>query len=79
MPINRLYRSLQDLLLQLRPNERKTRLRNFSWLMAGLSLSRSIHLSKIANKIPTQKKAALPSVVRRLSRLLNNAAIRLRE
>jgi hypothetical protein len=57
MPINRLYRSLQDLLLQLRPNEHKTRLRNFSWLMAGPFLSRSVHLSKIANEIPTQKKA----------------------
>src|SRR5215210_1274017 len=78
MPINRLYRSLRDLLVQLRPNERQTRLRNFSWLLAGLFLSRSVHLSKIANKIPTTK-ATLPSVVRRLSRLVDNGSIRVRE
>ena len=74
MPINRLYRSLRDLLVQLRPTERQTRLRNFSWLLAGLFLSRSVHLSKIANKIPS-KGATLPSVVRRLSRLVDNASI----
>jgi len=78
MPINRLYRSLRDLLVQLRPTERETRVRNFSWLLAGLFLSRSVHLSKIANKIPTTK-ATLPSVVRRLSRLMDNASIRVRE
>jgi Transposase DDE domain len=78
MPINHLYRSLRDLLVQLRPKERKTRIRNFSWLLVGLFLSRSVHLSKIANKIPTTK-ATLPSAVRRLSRLVDNASIRVRE
>lgn len=78
MPINHLHRSLRNLLVQLRPNERQTRLRNFSWLLTGLFLSRSIHLSKVANRIPTTR-ATLPSAVRRLSRLLNNAAIRPRE
>ena len=78
MPINRLYRSLRDTLVQLRPNERRTRIRNFSWLLVGLFLSRSVHLSKIANRIPTPK-ATLPSAVRRLSRLVDNAAIRVRE
>ncbi len=78
MPINRLYRSLRDLLVQLRPKERQTRIRNFSWLLVGLFLSRSVHLSKIANKIPTTK-ATLPSVVRRFSRLVDNSAIRVRE
>src|SRR4051812_4104778 len=78
MPINHLYRSLRDLLVQLRPNERQTRIRNFSWLLVGLFLSRSVHLSKIANKIPTTH-ATLPSAVRRLSRLLDNTAIQVRE
>jgi Transposase DDE domain len=78
MPINRLYGSLRNLLVQLRPNERQTRIRNFSWFLAGLFLSRSVHLSKIANKIPTPK-ATLPSAVRRLSRLLDNIAIDVRE
>jgi hypothetical protein len=76
MPINRLYGSLRNLLVQLRPKERQTRIRNFSWLLAGLFLSGSVHLSKIANKIPTE--ATLPSATRRLSRLLDNAAVRVR-
>jgi hypothetical protein len=77
MPINQLHRTLQRLLLQLRPAERITRIRNWSRLLVGLCLSRSVHLSKIANKIPT--KATLPSATRRLSRLLDNAAIRVRD
>jgi hypothetical protein len=76
MPINQLHVTLQRLLLQLRPAERITRIRNFSRLLVGLCLSRSVHLSKIANKIPT--RATLPSATRRLSRLLDNAAIRVR-
>jgi hypothetical protein len=76
MPINQLHGTLRRLLLQLRPGERTTRVRNWSWLLVGLCLSRSVHLSKIANKIPT--KATLPSVTRRISRLLDNAAIRVR-
>src|SRR3954465_12853873 len=80
MPINQLHGTLQRLLLQLRPAERVTRVRNFSRLLVGLCLSRSVHLSKIANKIPmTTTKATLPSDTRRLSRLLDNAAIRVRD
>ncbi|MCA1838639.1 MAG: IS4 family transposase, partial [Actinobacteria bacterium] len=73
-------------LRQLRPGERVTRIRNWSRLLVGLCLSRSVHLSKIANKIPTTStstststKATLPSATRRLSRLLDNAAIRVRD
>src|SRR3954464_3544059 len=77
MPINQLHGTLQHLLLQLRPAERITRIRNFSRLLVGLCLSRCVYLSKIANKIPT--KATLPSATRRLSRLLDNAAIRVRD
>jgi hypothetical protein len=80
MPINQLHGTLQRLLLQLRPAERVTRIRNWSRLLVGLCLSRSVHLSKIANKIPstTTTKVTLPSATRRLSRLLDNAAIRVR-
>jgi hypothetical protein len=77
MPINQLYGTLRRLLLQLRPTDRITRIRNFSRLLVGLCLSRSVHLSKIANKFPTTK-ATLPSATRRLSRLLDNPAIRVR-
>jgi hypothetical protein len=79
MPINPLYRSLRDLLVQLRPpNERVTRIRNLSWLLCGLFLCGSVHLSKIAAKIPSSN-TALPSLVRRLSRLLDNSAISVRD
>ncbi len=78
MPINQLHGTLQRLLAQLRPAERVTRVRNWSRLLVGLCLSRSVHLSKIANKIPTTQ-ATLPSATRRLSRLLDNSAIRVRD
>src|SRR3954451_2924522 len=82
MPINQLHRTLQRVLLQLRPTERITRVRNWSRLLVGLCLSRSVHLSKIANKIPTTNSttnATLPSATRCLSRLLDNVAIRVRD
>ena len=82
MPINHLHLTLQRLLLQLRPDERVTRVRNFSRLLVSLCLSRSVHLSKIASKIPTTTtttNATLPSSTRRLSPLLDNAAIRVRD
>src|SRR4051812_45011873 len=73
MPINQLHGTLQHLLLQLRPAERITRIRNFSRLLVGLCLSRCVYLSK------TPTKAPLPPAPRRLSRLLDNAAIRVRD
>lgn len=84
MPINQLHLTFKRLLLQLRPGERLTRIGNWSLLLVGLCLSRSVHLSKIANNIPTvnskkKTEATLPSATRRLSRLLNNSAIRVRD
>src|SRR3954471_14034762 len=79
MPINQLHLTLQRLLLQLRPTERITRARNWSRLLVCRCLSRSVHLSKIANKIPTTTNATLPSATRCLSRLLDNVAIRVRD
>lgn len=77
MPVNKLYHTCQKMLRGLRPTERITRIRNFSWLMSGLYQSRSVHLSKIAEKIPGT--ACLPSAVRRLRRLVNNPAIQVRK
>jgi hypothetical protein len=65
------------MLRELRPDERVTRIRNFSWLMVGLYESRSVHLSKVADKIPGM--ACLPSVTRRMRRLLDNSAIQVRD
>ena len=77
MLANRLYSALWKQMIQLRPKERITRLRNMSWLMVGIYLSRSVHLSKIALKIPGRAK--VPSITRRLTRFLDNPAIRVRE
>jgi hypothetical protein len=76
MPIPELYHTCQKMLKELCPGERITRIRNFSWLMVGLYKSRSVHLSKVAESIPGE--AYLPSVTRRLRRLLSNPAIQVR-
>jgi hypothetical protein len=77
MPINQLYDTWQQRIRQLRPNQRITQVRSFVWLVIGIHQSRSVHLSKVAGKIPG--KARLLSVTRRMGRLLDNPAIRVRE
>jgi hypothetical protein len=77
MSINRLYHTWLRRISQLRPGERVTRLRNLGWLITGIYKSKSVHLSKIALKIPGDVKVR--SIVQRLSRFLQNPAIRVRE
>ena len=77
MPINRLYDTWIRRIRELRPGQRITQLRNFVWLMIGIFQSRSVCLSRIAGKVPGPAK--LLSMTRRLSRLLANPAIRVRE
>ena len=57
--------------------QRITQIRNVVWLIIGIYQSRSVCLSRIAGKIPGPAK--LLSTTRRLSRLLDNPAIRVRE
>ena len=54
MSANHLYHTWFERIRQLRPDERITRLRNLVWLMVGIYESRSVHLSDIASKIPSQ-------------------------
>jgi hypothetical protein len=77
MPINQLYNTWMRRICELRPGQRITQVRNFVWLMIGIYKSRSVHLSKIAGKIPGSAK--LLSITRRLSRFLDNPAICVRE
>ena len=77
MSINRLYHTWFNRIKQLRPGERVTRLRNLAWLLVGICNSKSVHLSKVALKIPGAAKSL--SITRRLSRFLDNPAIRVRE
>jgi hypothetical protein len=76
MSINQLYHTSLQQLRQLRPKERITRVRTFAALMAGIMQSKSVHLSHIALKIPSCAKEL--SITRRLERLLDNGALRVR-
>jgi hypothetical protein len=77
MPTNTLYHTWFQRVQDLRPAQRITQVRNFVWLIIGIYQSRSVCLSRIGGKIPGPAK--LLSTIRRLSRLLNNPAIRVRE
>lgn len=76
MPINKLYDTWKTRIMELRPGQRITQIRAFLWLLVGIYLSRSVCLSRVAGKIPG--KAKLTSAARRLSRLMDNPAIRIR-
>lgn len=76
MPINQLYDTWKMRIMELRPGQRITQIRAFVWLIIGIYLSRSVCMSKVAGKIPGEAK--LTSATRRLSRLLDNPAIRVR-
>jgi hypothetical protein len=77
MPTNQLYHTWMQRICELRPAQRMTQVRNFVWLIIGIYQSRSVYLSRIAGKIPGRAK--LLSTTRRLSRFLDNPAIRVRE
>jgi hypothetical protein len=77
MPINELYHTWMRRICELRPGQRITQVRNFAWLIVGIYRSRSVYLSRVAGKIPGSAK--LVSITRRLSRLLDNPAICVRE
>jgi len=76
MAINPLYGMWLREIQQLWPNLRVTQQRTAAWLLVGIRHARSVHLSKVAAVIPGA--ATLPSHTRRLSRWLDNAALRVR-
>ena len=69
----RLHGTLLSQLCKWLPEERVTRLRNLAWLMTGLFLARSVHLSHIARKLPL--KGQVVSLVNRLRRFLDNPRV----
>jgi hypothetical protein len=77
MSINTLNHTWNQRIMELRPNQRITQVRNFVWLLVGIFQSRSVTLSRIAGKIPGT--AVLVSTTRRVSRLLANPAIVVRD
>jgi len=77
MPTNNLYHTWFQRIQELRPGQRITQIRSIVWLIIGIYQSCSACLSRIAGKIPGPAK--LLSMTRRMSRLLENPAIRVRE
>lgn len=76
MPINRLYHIWFHRIEQRWSHLRVTQKRNLAHLIVGIYLSKSVALNAIALKIPSQ--AVQVSIQRRLSRILGNAALRVR-
>ena len=77
MSINQPYDTWVSRILQIRPTERITRVRNMALLLHGIFERKSVHVSEVATKIISSAK--LLSVTRRLSRFLANPAVRVRE
>src|SRR5690348_1794965 len=77
MSFNQTHHTWVGRILQWRPQERITRVRNLAALLTGIFESKSVQLSKVALKVPST--AQLLSVTRRLSRFLDNPAVRVRE
>src|SRR4051812_20116448 len=77
MTATHLYHSWIHKLRHMRVGENKARLRTVAWMMVGMMMSRSVHLSDIMGKIPSV--AQQTSIEKRMSRLLQNGALRVRE
>lgn len=73
MSINQLYHNFYEQIVQLMDGQRITRIRNFTWLMVGIQVAHSVHLSRIASILPGEVQ--LLSWSKRLSRLVDNAAV----
>lgn len=77
MSVNQVYHTWFHRIRQMRPGERVTRVRNMAWLIVGILASHSVHLSRVASKIPGQ--AVLNSSVQRIRRFLSNPAVCVRQ
>jgi hypothetical protein len=76
MTVNRLYDTWFAWVCQLWPQQRITHQRNVALFLTGLFQGRSVQLQRVAAQIPGPAK--LLSRVRRLSRFLENAQLRVR-
>ncbi len=76
MSAHRLYDTWFKRIRELLPEERVTRVRNVAWMIVGLYLSQSVHLSCMARKLPFVAK--LTSITDRFRRLIDNEAFAVR-
>lgn len=77
MNIVQTYHIIVERIKQTVGKERITRIRTMAWLQSGILHSRSVHLTRIASKIPGPSKKL--SVADRLRSFLNNQHVRVRE
>jgi hypothetical protein len=77
MLTSQLYHTWLKKIMQYLPEERVTRQKNLAQMLAGIFASKSVHLSKIACKLPGDAK--LTSITRRLDRFLENPAFHVRD
>jgi len=71
-----LYRTWHSQLTQLLPERCPSRLRNLTWVLVGLYLAMSVHLSAIVRQWPMTAKNR--SLTKRVERFLDNPAVRVR-
>ena len=76
VPIPHLYRSLHAYVLQRIPDDCDSRLTNLLYLMLGMFQASSVQMNLIARKTPVRAKKR--SIVKRLTRFLDNGAVRVR-
>ncbi|MCZ7570767.1 MAG: transposase [Ardenticatenaceae bacterium] len=70
-----IYHSVLEQFCKWLSDERITRVRLLAWWVTGMYLAESVHLSKVARKLPLG--AQEPSVVNRLVRWLKNPRVRI--
>lgn len=77
MAIVQTYHTFEKHIQHMLQVNHQSRIRNLAWLMTGIFLSQSVHLSLIANKIVGPAKRR--SRTRRVSRFLHNGHFRVRD
>ena len=75
--VSEVYRIWQKRVTQLSPDECKSRMKNMLLLIVGMYKAESVHLSKIARKLPIRAKKL--SLTRRLRRFLDNGSVNVRQ
>jgi hypothetical protein len=75
MSIIQTYHTMIKRLKQIVGKERITRIRTMAWLQSGILQSRSVHLNRIASKIPGNAKKL--SWVRQLERFIDLLPLKL--
>jgi hypothetical protein len=77
MPANCLYDTWKRRIMEMRPSQRITQVRNFVWLIVRIFQSQLVCFNRIAGKIP--ESAKLVSATRRMSRQLDDPTTQVRE